>query len=815
MGDRPLIGIFLSFAAGVLFGASLPGPHAVMVPLLAIVAPLPILIAYLIPAHYRPAAILPGFFLLGALLLILGHHDSDVALLAGQDKALIIEGTVIEPSRCQQGRVRMVIRADRIFMKGREKRVQERVLLTIYRNGRDFSPGEKIRFPGKLRAFLNFRNPGRYNYERAMRVRGIACAASCSDGRRIVPMGRGHLGFPGDLLEEIRRPVRGLFTQVLSPEDRALYRALILGEKQELTPPLREPFNRAGIAHILAVSGLHIGLVAWLAFAMAAGLLACSYRLMLRVSVRKVAAILTFVPVVAYTGMAGFQVSSQRAMVMALAFLISLILEREKEVWSTLALAGLVILALNPLAVFSVSFQLSFFAVTGILWLTPVLYRKIFRTDWNPKDRGSAVSRVYVYTAGLFCVTLSATLFLLPLTVYYFHRISLVALPANLTVVPILGLWVLPLGLLAAVITPLSQSAAGVVLQMGALGLDCIRAIAEWLTQFSWASIWVITPNLFELMLLYALFPLIWFFRPRRWARKGIWLVLFIIAVDVLYWTYHTQFNPDLKVTFLDVGQGNTALVQLPGRKRILIDGGGFPGDFFDPGRMVVAPFLLRSKIRRIDYLVLSHPQSDHMNGLRFIAAHFSPREFWHNGVDVDTPSYKELMKIVSSKKIKRKTPAELEGGEEISGVKIQVLHPPVPSMAWPGQGRGLGLNGRSLVLKLTYGGHSILFPGDLEGAGEKAAISHAGSLLRSDVLLAPHHGSRGSCTRPFLGAVRPKYCVISCGRGNSFGFPHREAIQKLHAVKSTILRTDQSGAVEVTLSPGGIRVRCFSGRGH
>jgi len=790
-----------------------------MVLALSLAAPLFLLMAYCLPSGCRFPAILTGFLLLGVLLPIYRHHDSGLTSLAEEEARCIMEGTVLEPSRRQESRVRMLVRADRIFLKGREERGGDRILVTVYDQGRDFVPGEKIRFPGRLRPFRNFNNPGRYHYERAMRVRGITCAASVSDGRYIVPTGKGYLGFPGELLEEMRRPVRRLLGEVLWPEDRALYRALILGERQEISTRLRDPFDRAGLGHILAVSGLHIGLVGWLAFALAVGLLSRSYGLMLRVPVRKAAAILTVLPVVAYAGIAGFQVSSQRAMVMALAFLLSLVLEREKEVWSTLALAALVILSLNPLALFSISFQLSFFAVTGILWLTPFLYRKIFRSDWNTKNRGSLPGRLYAYGAGLFSVTLAATIFLLPLTAFYFHRISLVALPANLVVVPILGLWVLPLGLLASVMAPVSPSAAGAVLQMGAVGLGWIREIAQWLTSFPWASLWVVTPNLLELALLYALFPLLWFSRQWRWARGGLWLVLILILADILYWTYTTQFNPRLKVTFLDVGQGNAALVQLPGRKRILIDGGGYPGGFFDPGRMVVAPFLLRSKIRHIDYVVLSHPQSDHMNGLRFIAQHFSPREFWSNGVDVDTETYRELMEFLSSRKIRIRSPAEWREEEIISGVRIRVLHPPparpVSQGASPTEPRGLGLNDRSLVLKLTYGERSLLFTGDLERAGEAMVVSNAGSLLRSDVLLAPHHGSRGSCTRAFLERVRPRYTVISSGRSNPFGFPHRDTLRRLHDAKSKILRVDESGAIEVTLSPEGIRIRCFAGCRH
>ena len=200
------------------------------------------------------------------------------------------------------------------------------------------------------------------------------------------------------------------------------------------------------------------------------------------------------------------------------------------------------------------------------------------------------------------------------------------------------------------------------------------------------------------------------------------------------------------------------------------------------------------------------------MNGLGFIAAHFNPREFWSNGVPVQTSVYRELMAIISSKNIKTRTPLELTGGMEVSGVRIDLLHPPAAPGNSPGQGDNLGVNDRSLVLKLTYGGVSILFPGDLEQAGEALVVSRAGSSLRSDVLMAPHHGSRGSCTKAFLEKVRPRVVIISCGKGNTFGFPHRDTIRRIKEVKGRIIRIDRAGAVELTIAPDGLGIRSFLG---
>jgi competence protein ComEC len=234
----------------------------------------------------------------------------------------------------------------------------------------------------------------------------------------------------------------------------------------------------------------------------------------------------------------------------------------------------------------------------------------------------------------------------------------------------------------------------------------------------------------------------------------------------------------------------------------MLIDGGGFPGDHFDVGQMVVAPFLWHSKIKKIDYLVLSHPQSDHMNGLRFIAKEFHSKEFWYNGDEVETESFKELMDIIESKKIKKLFPVDLVQGRKINGAKIDFMYPvpgEKPSNLFD---NGTRLNNNSLVLKISFAGKSFLFPGDLEREGEALLVSSKQKALKSDVLLSPHHGSRSSSTREFLRMVKPGICVISSGEGNFFGFPHEQTLKRLEEIGCRAIRIDQSGAVQFTVGP-------------
>jgi competence protein ComEC len=800
----------MSFGGGIFIGHTTLPFHGGLKLSLSLTIVISLLATLFLSRRLRIFSLLFTFLITGILLDLEKHRSFLLTALAAQHKDVTIEGTVLEPIKSIDKTARVKIRAHRLFTEGKSIPVKENLLATVYDHATDLRPGDKLRFPARLRPFRNFNNPGRYDYESAMKLQELSCAASISDGRHIVPMGPGQLPFPRLLLEKIQRYVRDFFALKLDPRDLALFRALILGERQDISYDLRELFTQTGLAHVLAVSGLHVGLVAGIVFFILKGVLSLSYRLTLQIDTRKLAAFLACLPVVGYTCLAGFHVTTQRAMIMVLVFLCSLILRREREVWSTLALAGLLILALEPHALFSIAFQLSFMAVIGILCLTPPVLNRVFAPPHTFQKKPAIPGRLAIYFLGLMVVSFSSTVFLMPIISYYFHRISLIAIPANITVVPILGLWVIPLGLLSAATQPFSLNVANLFLQLGALGLHGMLGMIQFWSSLPWSSLWVVTPNLLEISMFYAGILFILFINRWPWARIGIVALTILILADIGYWTLKVRFNKDLEVTFLDVGHGNAALVSFPGGKRMLIDGGGYAQDYFDVGKMVIAPYLWHSKICSIDYLVLSHPEADHLNGLRFIARAFRPKELWYNGDQVENLPFKELMEITESQKIKKLLPSELAKGRQINGVNIAVLHPDPRAPSSNLYDSRTRLNNNSLVLKISYLGKSFLFPGDLEQKGTATLISNAGPSLKSDILLSPHHGSEGSNPVEFLRTVNPRICVISSGERSLFHFPHHQTLRRLQEIGCKIIRIDKVGATQLTVSPNRLDIKTF-----
>jgi len=558
---------------------------------------------------------------------------SGLPQIINSSERLVIEGTIYSPPKIRVNVATFPVHAEKIFLPKEVERVKINLLLKIYGYRGGLKVGERIRFPAKLREFKNFNNPGRFDYRFYMRSRGLSFLAIVSDGRYIVPMGGGDLGLVEKTLEKIRGPLRKFFSERLSYTLSPIYTALIIGERQGLTSKLREPFDRTGVGHIMAVSGLHLGLVAWLFFKSLRWLLSLSYRLTLMTDIRKLAAGITTFPVIAYGLITGLQVSSQRAMVMILVFLWSFIIGREKDVWSSFSLAAIIILILRGDVLFTTSFQLSFVAVAGILWLAPLIYSRIpkFKPGKESLGGGQILHPILTYAVGLIAVTTAATIITIPLIAYHFYRFSIVALPANLTVVPIIGLWVIPLGLLSSISLLLSSTLAGFLLSLGESGLNLAISLVQFWSDIPWSSIWVIRPNWLEILLLYGLLFLTINFTRSRVYRLILPLSLALLCTDIGYWVYQARLNNNLRVTILDAGRANVALIQFPGKERMLVARNAFGYRGLNLGRMVLAPYLWQEKIRRVDYLFLTDPYVQQTDRLRFMVNNFHPSEVFSN----------------------------------------------------------------------------------------------------------------------------------------------------------------------------------------
>jgi competence protein ComEC len=335
------------------------------------------------------------------------------------------------------------------------------------------------------------------------------------------------------------------------------------------------------------------------------------------------------------------------------------------------------------------------------------------------------------------------------------------------------------------------------------------NAAVSFFSTLPYADCRMTSPTLFETILYYAGVVLLVNYRRSAWTRCGLVLVIIAFIGDAGYWYYQNKLNPRLRITAIDVGQGESTLLQLPGGKTMLIDGGGFYDSGFDTGGMVVSPLLWHKKISQIDVVVLSHPHPDHLNGLISVMKNFEIGEVWSNGEAIDTEAYAVFDALIAERKIKKTVIFRGHPPTSVNSVMIEFLHPGPFIPDEPMRSSHQRMNNNSLVMRISYREVSILFTGDIGWADERDIMAlYPG--LTCTILKIPHHGSATSSSQAFLQMLRPRMALLSVGSDNSFNLPHPDVISRYADAGCRIFRTDNDGAVSLETDGRGIRIRFF-----
>jgi len=736
---------------------------------------------------WRPTALLVAAalaaFTLGAVRSRAALYPSlppnHVALLELPMQTTLV-ARVVTPPEYRRRQTILVVEAEEISIAGVAQRTRGRVRLSIRRPGRRWRYGDRLRVATTLRLPRNFENPGRFDYVGHLARWGVHVTASVWEPAfvRRLPAPRQGLRLR---IERWRTRVAALITARVPAPTGAVLQALVLGDQGGIRADVRETFMRAGVVHVLSVSGLHVALVAAGAFAIGHRFLGRSERLLLSAPVGPLAAAIALGPVAVYAVLAGLGVPVLRAAVMVVAATAGQLLGRSVDPLRSLILAALVLALVFPTAALDIGAQLSFVSVAAIcLGARRLATSERRATTW--RDALVASPCALVGTA--------------PLTAFHFGQLSIIGVLANPVVVPVFGSAVVLLGLFGALLEPISAGAAAmsfvVAGQLLRIGVAAVAAFAA----LPAASIAVRMPTPVELMLLYLLLAGL---LCRGIARRVVTaLAIAGLLVDVAVWRAHALGPHSLRVTFLDVGQGDAAVVELPGGRALVVDAGGFPASEFDTGDAVVSPFLRQRGILRPDALVMTHAHPDHAGGLASLLRRHRPREFWWTGVRGSGPSWRRLEREIAASGARVRI---LSAGALLPGFARDVL------VLHPDDTRGLSLNDSSLTLRLEAGRAALLLTGDIEAAAESRLL-RARAPLASTILKVPHHGSRTSSGAGFIAAVHPEVAVMSVGADNRYGLPAAEVEARYRTAGACVLRTDRCGAITVTLDGGPPRVR-------
>jgi len=716
-----------------------------------------------------------------------------------------IEGVLFRPPEPAGEKTRLYVRAERIYLEEGNFPVMGNLLLTVKDRKNDRRYGDRVRFISKLYLPRPATNPGGFDYRRFLALHGLWVTAYANDFSELVCMeeGKGNVFF--SIVERGREKIRDFLDREAPEKSRGIIKALVLGERGDISREVNDQFIISGVNHILSISGLHVALVAAFFFGATRWTLKLFPSLLLRLDLQKTSALVAVFPVIFYTFIAGLGVAAVRATIMTLSFLFALLLEREKDLYDALFFAAFLITVAAPASLFDTSFQLSFLSVLAILYLLP-RFSEYFSSFQAWADGQSRWKRkLLIYLGASLLTSTAAIVGTGPLVVFYFNRVSLVGFLSNLLLVPLMGLGNTLLSLLAGLFVFLSFPLAKAITFLNAFLMDISLALVDFFSRLPLASKRVSTPTILEVLLLYGM--VIFAANLKRWKRAIHGLIGLVAVFGALqgygYYTLHQ--GKDLSVTFLDVGHGDAAVVRFPRGKVMVIDGGGSPDGSFDPGERIVAPYLWKERIKTIDCLVLTHSHPDHLQGLLFLLDNFEVGAVWSNGKGGEDSFLTERFLNLASRRLK--TMGRGEVPKEIGGGQVEFLNPPLGGK----KGQSFFGNDASLVIRLVFGEVSFLFCGDVESGAEEEILRSKAN-LKSTVIKVPHHGSKTSSNPRFLERVRPKWAVFSVKAGGRPRLPHPSVLERYEGLGAQIYRTDRDGAITFTTKGNDLRIRTFKG---
>ncbi len=713
---------------------------------------------------------------------------------------LYLEGHLpYEPEKLPQ-RSRWVVRSERIWHPTGAEQITGDLLISVRQTRREWHYGDRIRFRARPLIPRDNGNPGGFDYPSFLARREIYATASLQNDDEVELLARSSSGF-WQVIEYLRREIRRFIESEFSPQNGALMKALVVGDMGGISKEVRADFTAAGVNHVLSISGLHVGMLGLVIFFGVRFFGSLNSYLLLRWNLLKIATFLSFLAVLFYTALAGGMIPTVRSAIMIGIYELAVLLDREEEVFGSLALAALLIGLVWPGAVMDISFQLSFLAVLFIVWGSRKLTQgwPVRQQNQLPQERKwwqRRMRQVILYLA----VPILATIGTGPMIALYFGHLSLAGFFSNPFIVPLVGFVIVPLGLLVGFLSLLAPGLALPFIWLAEPLLSLAHAVVRYLSLLPLANIGVPIPNLLEVVLLYLFILSVLVVRRRSHLVFLLAAVSVAIIGDGLYWRQERWNRKELRVTHLSVGHGDAAVVEFPGSKVLVIDAGGTATGDFDTGEAIIAPFLRSRKILKVDYLFVSHPRVDHYGGMKTIVEEFAPSEFWSGPGKGITVRYQEMEEMVEGSAAKRIFLSSRDPCRLIDGVRLCVLYPPEDKSG-----------DSSVVVRLSFGQADLLFGSDIEGRDEKALLLRQAALA-SVVLKVPRHGSLSSSTEEFIEKVKPKLAVFSVGQRNPFGLPREEVLGRYSQAGAVILRTDRDGAIIVETD--GRQLRYWTHRG-
>lgn len=642
-------------------------------------------------------------------------------------------------------------------------------IYAIRMDGEELSLGDEITLHGEVLSFSEPTIPGAYNEKLYLKTQGYDCKMFLYGAEKT-----GEKRNLSVLIHKGKERVDQILGQVLPEEERGIVKALITGDRDDILQGTEEMYRMAGITHILCISGLHISLFAM----MAAWVLEKVFRMG-----RRSSAAATIAVSVCFLVFTGFSPSSVRAVIMISVALVGRIIQRRHDWLNNIAIAALLILTAQPLYLWNAGFQLSFLSVIGI-WAGSRFYG----------ERKGLLGAIQ----DMMLVSFFAFLFTFPITAYHFYHITPYSILANLVVIPFSGI-LLASSFLAAFVGMFSVSLSVFAAGSAYVILQIYEKVCLLIERLPFCYPLTGSPSVETILIYYGLLLAFLFLSSKERVQTILLSVLGTVLL-IQIWG-NGLFQKENTVTFLDVGQGDCAVITTYSGKAFLVDGGGISSEELGEniGTEKILPYLEYLGIDHINGIFLSHLDADHILGAMEIMNYLPVDGVYLPDYAVVSGQWeKELQEILEKNQIPLYTVKEGDSGTMDDEGQFFCLYPFANGQLSKG-----GTNAGSMVLKYTYGGADILFTGDLE-EGQEQLLLEKESDLACDVLKVSHHGAANASSLDFLEATGADFAVISCGWNNPYHHPSPETLDRLFQSGISVYRTDMQGSIILHISPSG-----------
>lgn len=759
---RPLLIAAIAYINGILIGVYL----SKSIPLFVILSIIVSLITSFKKNTYRNAICMYLIVMCISSIYVYNKNLNYESKYKKYDnKNISIEGTIISDIEEKEYNYTFTIRTKDGYFLVNLKKNKEEISLEY---------GDKLQISGEYQEPNKARNYKGFDYKNYLKINKIYGIIRVDLYTNIIIKHQKNLSNFKLLIHKIREKLKQNIQELLTKETYALGIGILIGDNSRIDEQIVEDFKNSNLSHMLAVSGAHINYV----------VLTVSILFTKKRAGIKAQRVVTIMMMLFFMELTQMTSSVVRAGISCIIYMLASLLYRKADVINAMAISTLLILLNNPFKLFDIGFQLSYAGTLGI-----ILFCKLINIPIKNK--------LLKYLKGSIIISISANIFIIPIMMYQFNTISLTFILSNLLAGPLLGISII-LEIIVLLISFMSINIAAIPAKVLNILLILIINIANWFSNIEISKIYVITPQIISIVAYYLICAAIIL---KKKNRKIIVIIMLTVLIINLFPT-----PKKLRINFIDVGQGDSTLIRTETNKVILIDSGGSTASSsFDVGNKVLLPYLLDRRIKKIDFIIVSHFDADHCQAFETVIDNINVRKVVVCKQSMITQEYLNIINKCKKKNIKI---IVVERGDKLKidkRTEFEILH---PGERFLDDGKG-GLNANAIVCKMNYKLNngkifSILFTGDIEVEAEKELEQVYGKKLKADILKVAHHGSKTSSREEFIKLVSPKIALIGVGENNKFGHPADITLERLEKENVKVYRTDQMGEVSITINKNG-----------